>query len=256
MRSTLSWVAILVMAGTGVFCWQRSQIVDLRAQVARQSDALADNERRVQDLSSMLIPAGGGVADAPAGHRVPDRDIASLRADERRIILDQYQDVVAEMNLPQAAASRLQDLLAERVETVLDAEDAALRAGFAEGSAETARAVTLAIAEVNSYIENVVGPEGIRRIDGAPSGVPAGPAEAPQPPAPPVVVSVVVQMQPAPSYEGEAAATAVPDAYAGYPACSYFPSWGVVEWPVARRRAGLHATALRHHGISARFAVK
>ena len=88
-----------------------------------------------------------------------------MRADERRVILNQYRDVLAQMDLPPATASRLQNLLTERIEAVLDAEDAAVREGFAEGSTETVRTVTLAMAEVDREITNLVGRDGSRLLD-------------------------------------------------------------------------------------------
>ena len=65
------------------------------------------------------------------------------RAEERRLILDQYRDVLTQLNIPEPTATRLRDLLTERIEAVLDTEESAMREGFAEGSAETTRAVKL-----------------------------------------------------------------------------------------------------------------
>jgi len=150
VRSTIACVAILILAGAGIFSWQRSQIVHLRAQVARQGDALDDLSLRV-DLGRQQP------SEAPAEHkeararvtRSVDYGWVAARTDERSVILDEYRDVLAQMNLAPETASRLQDLLADRVETVLDAQDAAVRVGFAEGSAQMARAVSMAIAQVD-----------------------------------------------------------------------------------------------------------
>jgi uncharacterized protein (UPF0335 family) len=268
VRSTLAWVTILIFAGLGVFGWQRSQIVHLRAQVARQGDALEDNQRRVEDLSQLVEAASGRGTDAPAWPAVlrarkpdrPDENSAALRADERRVILDQYRDVLSEMNLPPETASRLQDLLTERIETVLDAEDAAVRVGFAEGSAETARAVTLAVADVDRDIANLVGADGIRRID----GLPETPAPEPsvvvvQPPAPaPTVVTVVVQSPGAPSYYADAdtapAVSSVSPAYAPY---FYYPFAGFINAPRTFRSFGGARGAIgREHHEFTRFSIR
>jgi uncharacterized protein (UPF0335 family) len=268
VRSTLAWVAILVLAGLGVFGWQRSQIVRLRAQVARQGDALEDNQRRVEDLSQLVEAASGRGTDAPAwpaSLRVrktdrSDENSAALRADERRVILDQYRDILSEMNLPPETASRLQDLLTERIETVLDAEDAAVRVGFAEGSAETARAVTLAVADVDRDIANLVGAEGIRRIDGLPETAPPEPSVVVvQPPAPaPTVVTVVVESPGAPSSYADAdAAPAVSDAAVAYAPYFYYPIAGFISAPRALRSfVGARRAIGRDHREFTRFSVR
>jgi hypothetical protein len=215
VRSTLAWLAIPVLAAGGIFCWQQSQIVHLRAQVARQAEAIG---------GALDAPVPPAPAAPPLGLRRADANGVAARADERRLILDQYQDILAEMNLPAATASRLQDLLADRVEAVLDAQDAAMREGFAEGSAETARAVTLAIAEVDRQIADLIGTKGNRVLDGLPPAVAPEPAVAPLPPAPLVVVNVVVPSAPAyaePAAPAEPAASSdATAAYSGYP---YYP---------------------------------
>ena len=223
MRSTLAWLAIPVLAAGGIFCWQQSQIIHLRAQVARQADAIG---------VSLDGPAPPAPALPPLGLRRSDVNSAAARADERRLILDQYQDIIAEMNLPATTASRLQDLLTDRVEAVLDAQDAAMREGYAEGSAETARAVTLAIAEVDRQIADLIGTSGNRVLDGLPPAVAPEPAVAPPPPAPLVVVNVVVPS--APAYAESAAPAqpaASPDATAVY---SSYPYYAVTDVLVAR----------------------
>jgi hypothetical protein len=257
-------MAALVLAGIGVFCWQRAQIVHLRAQVDTQGDALVDNQRRVEDLSLLIDRASGRETEAPAwpasvrARRLPRPDdaLAALRADERRVILDQYRDVLAEMNLPPDTASRLQDLLTERIETVIDAEDAAVRVGFAEGSAETARAVTLAVAEVDRDIAHLVGEDGARRIDGLPGAASAEPSVVVvQPAAPaPTIVTVVVQSPGAPAYAGADAAPAVSDAAAPYSPYFYYPIAGFITAPrTLRSFAGARSAFERAHREFTRF---
>jgi len=243
VRSTVACGAVLILAGAGIFGWQRSQIVHLRAQVARQGNAL-------DELSLRLDGASQGMTVAPVASRAPNPGQptrgspdagAEMRADERRIVLDQYQDVLAQMNLPPETAARLLDLLTDRVETFLDAQDAALRVGFAEGSAQTARAVGLAVAEVDREIVALVGQDGIRRIDGDPVARPPEPAAAPEPAAP-VYVTVVVQA-PAPAVAYEDSAPQVPNTdadaqYSSYP-YPYFPLYpiaAVLNGPRGQRR--------------------
>ncbi|HEY1792031.1 MAG TPA: hypothetical protein VGG34_03875 [Opitutaceae bacterium] len=224
MRSALAWVAIPVLAGAGIFSWQRSEIVRLRGQVARQGDVLAENQARLDDLSSVLRgtgQAGEALPAAPGDALRPDSPVAALRQGERRLILDQYSDVVARLDLPATTASRLQDLLVDRVDAVLDAQDAAVREGFAEGSSETARAVALAVAEVDQQIVSLVGPAGTRRLDGPADVAMPGPAVAPAPAAPVVVVNVGA---PSPDYSGAGGQQpAAPDASGYYSPFLYYP---------------------------------
>jgi hypothetical protein len=230
VRSTVATVAILILAGAGVFIWQRSQIVHLRAQVARQGDALNDISQRLERESSgsIISSRGSGASLRARSASLSYEGSAEMRADERRVILDEYRDVLAQMNLPPETSSRLMDLLTDRIETVLDAQDAAVREGFAEGSAQMARAVGLAIAEVDRDIVGLVGQDGIRRIDGLPT------AQSPQPEfvpseAPPVIVNVVVQAPLPASYADSGAQVPDSDAYAQYGAYpySYVPFYSV-----------------------------
>jgi hypothetical protein len=245
VRSIAALLATLVLAGAGVFCWQRSQIVHLRAQVAGQADALDDISRRLDG------EAQGPAAAFPAAFRSqsprgPDDAGADLRADERRLILDQYRDVLAQMNLSPETESRIKNLLADRVETVIDVENAAERVGFAEGSADTARAVALAVAEVDREIVGLVGADGIRRIDGQPPAAPE-PMIVPEPAAPPVVVTVVVQAPPpAPVYYADSAASA-PDSSAYVPYSPY-PYFYAVPGVVVARGAASRFAGLRTPG--------
>jgi hypothetical protein len=251
VRSIAVLVATLILAGAGVFCWQRSQIVHLRAQVAGQADALDYISRRLDGDSqgaAAVLPAVFR-SESPRG---PDDAGAVLRADERRLILDQYQDVLAQMNLPPEAESRLKNLLADRVETVIDVENAAERVGFAEGSAETARAVALAVAEADREIVGLVGADGIRRIDGQAPAAPE-PMIVPEPAAPPVVVTVVVQAPPpAPAYYADSTAP-TPDsgAYAQYSPYPYFyvVPGVVVARGAVNRFAGLRTPSERLHRV-------
>jgi hypothetical protein len=225
VRSTLPLVALLILGGAGVFWWQRSQIVHLRGQVARQGDALDDISLRLGGQARWAAATpGASRALGTLPNRHPDEPSAEARDDERRVIVDQYRDVLAQMDLPPETAARLLELLTERIETVLDAQDAAVREGFAEGSAQTARAVGMAVSEVDRDIVGLVGPEGMRRIDGLPAAPQAEPAPPAQP-ATPVVVTMIVQ-SPAPDYAAVAQAQTVAsdnDAqYASYP-LAYFP---------------------------------
>ena len=254
----MAWVAVLILGSAGIFWWQRSQIVQLRAMVARQGDALESNQRRTEDLSLLLVGANRGRMDARASAMPPasarwlrrqDDDNAALRGDERRVILDQYRDAIAEMNLPAATASRLQDLLTDRIETVLDAEEAAIREGFAEGSSQTVRAVTVAVADLDREIVSLVGPNGSRLLDGYPSGTAPGPAVYPGPSAVPAIVTVVVQAPATPSYDASSAQPAASDGYplyspylyspyAYYPSANYFAGRAVAR-PLTGARTGV-----------------
>ena len=137
VRSTSAGFAVLILGGAAFFWWQRSQIVTLREQVY----ALEASQKRLADPSPFLMAAGdprigGSVAQAfrvGASRSRRSDDSAVLRADERRLILSQYRDVLAEVKLPPATAAHLEDLLMERIEVVLDAEDAAVREGASSG---------------------------------------------------------------------------------------------------------------------------
>jgi hypothetical protein len=238
VRTTAAWVAILILAGVGVFLWQRSQIVHLRAQVALQGDALDDIGRRLDGDGSgaaSVSPAAAAWVRA-ASLRGTDDAGSVLRADERRLILDQYEDALAQLNLAPEAEARLKNLLADRVETVIDVENAAERVGFAEGSADTARAVALAVAEVDREIVGLVGLEGMGRIDGQPQVAPL-PVLIPEPAAPPVVVTVVVQAPaPAPVYYPDTTAPATDaGAYAPYSQYAPYPFFYTVPAVVLER---------------------
>jgi hypothetical protein len=256
VRSTVAFVAILILGGAGIFAWQRSQIAHLRAQVARQGEALDHLSDRLDGaaLGTRLTAHAETAALRAPSLGNPYDGSAEMRADERRIIVDQYRDVLAQMNLPPETASRLLDLLTDRIETVLDAQDAAVREGFAEGSAQTARAVSLAIAEVDRDIVGLVGQEGIRRIDGLPVAPPE-PAFAPAPAAP-IVVTVVVQAPP-PAYESDSAAQ--PAASDGYPQYVSYPYPYFPLYPIAavlngpRRFAGPGNGRERTHRDSVRI---
>jgi hypothetical protein len=226
----LACVAALILAGLGIFSWQRSQIVRLRAQVTRQGEAL-------DDLSLRVDGDRGFTGEAPTSHRqgsarlagTADDALAAARTDERRVILDEYRDVLAQMNLAPETASRLLDLLTDRVETVLDAQDAAIRVGFAEGSAQMARAVGMSIAQVDRDIVGLVGQDGIRRLDGYPPVQQVD--SAPQAPVP-VVVNVVVQAPspPVATYAEAAPSQEAQDASAQYVS---YPFPYVPFYPVA-----------------------
>ncbi len=227
MRSTVAWIAALVVAGAGVFSWQRMQIAALREQVARQGADLAESRERM-DLLSRLVEAPaprrtGAYAALPARLARPDDSdagAAALRADERRVIVGEYRDVIARMNLPDAAASRLEDLLADRIEAFLDAQDAAERQGFAEGSAQMQGAVALAIAYDDRAIAQLLGAEANGRLNRLLFQPPPEPAVQPEPAAPTTVVTVVVQAPPSPAYSEDAGQPA-----AQAPFALYAPYW-------------------------------
>jgi hypothetical protein len=241
VRSTGILIAIPILAAGGLFWWQRSQIAALRAVVVQQGYALQDDRMQMDDLSRWLsgsrrhgLSAQSELASTtrPKGLRRSDDDSAALRSDERSVIVDQYRDVLAQMALPRETASRLLDLLTDRIDAVLDAQDAAMREGYAEGSAETARAVALAVAGVDREIATLVGVDGGRRLDGF------APTLAPEPVAPPAqtdvptVVNVVVQNSPAPSYADMGVATEPSAAYPSYYPYAFYP---VTTFWVGRR---------------------
>jgi len=194
----------------------------------------------------MDAPASPASSAKANGLHRSDDSLAILRADERRVILDQYQDIIAQMNLPAETAARLQDLLTARVEAVLDAEDAAMQEGFAAGSAETARAVSIAISEFDRQIADLVGRNGNRQLDGLSPEVSPEPAAMP-PLAPATVVNVVVQTAPPPAYtDAPSPAAAIPDTsslyssypYPYYPVTSVLIGRGAIR-PFARARSGI-----------------
>ncbi|MGA2694152.1 MAG: hypothetical protein ABSF76_17445, partial [Opitutaceae bacterium] len=107
MRTTLIGVGFLLAACAAVFTWQRRQIIQLRGQVA----AIASNERNVDDLSRLVARAAARptrtLASLRTGAptRTEDAD-GMLREDERRLIANQYRDVLAQMNLPPDTTAR------------------------------------------------------------------------------------------------------------------------------------------------------
>lgn len=155
------------------------------------------------------------------------------------MILSQYRDVLAQANLSEATASRLQDLLTDRVEAFLDAQDAARREGFAEGSSEMEHALSVAIAEDDRQISQLMS-----LVAGARTSPPAPPAPSEswaQPTAAPAVVVTVVGQAPVPNYVESALA---PDAaapylpYYAYPSVGYLVVGGLVR-PFLGPRPGL-----------------
>jgi hypothetical protein len=264
MRFAVACGTVLVLAGACVFWWQRSQIAQLRAQVARQGDALGDLSARLGDEGQPSLPARHS---SLASLRIqPSRGTfdgaAEMRAEEKRIILVQYQDILAQMDLPPEKASRLLDLLTERIDTVLDAEDAAIQVGFTEGSAQTARAVSLAIADVDRDIVGLVGVDGMRRIDGSTAAPPSMTASGPEPIVP-VVVNVFVQ-GPAPqaAYVDSSPAPASADAASGYVSYPYpyfplYPLQAVLNEPRGSHRfVEPRNGAIPHRRESVRFTYR
>ncbi len=244
-------MAILVLGGAAIFWWQRSQIAGLRAQVALQGAALEDNRERVAELS--LGPGGearghGYARALPAQAIRPfgaDLGAADVRADERRVILGQYRDALAELNLPAATAIRLEDLLTDRIEAFLDAQDAARRQGFAEGSAETERAVALAIADDDREIAELLRPEADRRLGRLrTAGAPEDQA-VPEPAAPQVAVTVLVQAPAPQTYADVTEQPSAPDAYVPSPYYFFPVSRVLVPGGLARPRVRAQPGALR-----------
>jgi hypothetical protein len=248
MRSTAALVAILFLGGAAVILWQRSQIAALRGQINVQGAALAGDRERLDELALQVERPGdpAGLARAAAlrtGFVRPADYGSATRADERRVILAQYGDVLARANLSNEEAGRLQDLLADRVEAFLDAQDAARRQGFAEGSAAMERAVALAIGEDDRLIAELLAAAGAGRVAPAPVEPPFEPA-----PVPPTVVVNVVSQTP---YEAPATDQAFPAAN-DYPAATYapfyYPALGFVGiGGLSRPFVGLRPSPLRSH---------
>ena len=196
MRAQAIGVAGLILAGAAVCGWQGMQIARLRTQIEQQGAALQAS----QAVAVLPVKADRSIPAQTAR--------ADFRADERRLILSEYRGVIAEMNLPPATAAKLRTLLTDRVEAVLDAEDAANREGFAEGSAVSERAVRQVIAEADREIAGLVGQDGSRRLNGLAPAVPlvapmpyfpSEPASTP-PPAPLVPqVTLITYVEPAPA---------------------------------------------------------
>jgi hypothetical protein len=172
-----------------------------------------------------------------------DEDGAVLREDERRLILSQYRDALAQMNLPPATAARLQNLLEDRVEAVLDAEDADMRAGFAMGSAETSRTVAWAIADVDREIANLLSTAGFRPA--SPPSIQTPPAAPPDP-----AVTVVVAPAVAIEYAAPEAQPAAPNDTSAYPYLSYpylyFPAYPLAMYVTG----GFSGGRSRHWGTA------
>jgi hypothetical protein len=228
VRLILAFAAALVlMAVSAIFGFQQSEISHLRAALAEY-----DAPR-----------AADAPAPAPAVHRSGNGSATGLTADDRRFILNQYQDVLASLNLPPGRAARLQDLLTRRIEVALNAQDAASRAGVAPDSPEMLRAEGSAIAGVDRDIATLLGPTDDQHFIWMTSGAPPAPAVAAAAPAPaPVVVNVVMASPPAeaaypaePAYSDQTEAPAYSDAYAPSPAPYYYYAYPFAT-VVAERR--------------------
>ena len=109
MRSTAAVLGVLVLAAGGIVVWQRAQIMALRAEMGAERAALAGERDRLDSLASRLDPVP--IADqatrslARRFYGRASEASATLRADERRVILAQYRDVFAQANLPEGTAS-------------------------------------------------------------------------------------------------------------------------------------------------------
>jgi len=217
MRSTTSWVVtvLLVMAGGNVFWWQHSQIASYRAQLEDRDrqDLLSEHPyRRTGYSRDLALAASASTSHSASSGGLTRADLkqTDFRADDRGLILDQYRDAISRLNLPPEKASQLLDLLDERVQAVLDAEDNARRQGYAEASAVTQRAIAMAIAQEDQRIVQLIGLVGQRMLDGL--GATASGASAP--PAGPTTMIVNVMPAPLPDFTAPAY-TPLPDYDAG-----------------------------------------
>lgn len=211
MRAILVCAAVLILGAVGILSWQQSEIAHLSAQLARQSAVPAPEDVR----SPNVRPQYAVARVSPWG----------LSADERNYILDQYRGVLAKMNLPPATASRLEDLLTERIAAALDAQDESARYGFADGSPESTRAESYAIAHVDQEIAALVGAEADERLNWLLAGSPA-PVAAPtivvNVVTPPPVVPVEVDTAAQPEYDYTYSQPAPYYYNYGYPIASYW----------------------------------
>lgn len=174
MRAPVAWIALalLAVAASNVVWWQESRIQTYRSQLALQSSVLAERlgpaaESGAPSATFAAYTAIPAVAEStPVSSPPADAAPARLSPDERRLILDQYQDVIAQLNLPPATAARLEDLLVERIQAILAIEDAARREGYAEASAVVERAVAQTIAQEDQRIVSLIGLQDDLRLDG------------------------------------------------------------------------------------------
>jgi len=182
MRATLVWIIALFAALSWVVCWEEWQIVrlrreemgllaDLRAsqgQVGELRDILQLAEKR-QRRTAAQVGAIARLQEEAAASRVRrDQESPALgRKDLRRIILSQYSDSLARLNLPPETLARLKDLLVARGEALLDARDAAASEGIADNSAEMAEAANEATADLNRDIADLLGGDAYARLQEA-----------------------------------------------------------------------------------------
>jgi hypothetical protein len=251
MRSTTSWVVtvLLVIAGANLFWWQHYQIASYRAQLEdRQLLPSGHHYRRSgYPRDSAATPAAWTPHAASSGGLTrADLNQSDSQADDRNLILDQYRDAIAELNLPPEKASRLLDLLDDRVQAVLDAEDNARRQGYAEASAVAQRAVAMAIAQEDQRIVQLIGLVGQRTLEGQ---------GASAPPAAPTTVVVNVMPAPASDYAAPAYAAAPPAydagdyaAYTTYPYIYPYPNFYTTGIGYANYGRGGRAYAARGAG--------
>jgi hypothetical protein len=232
MRSNLAWIVVvlLVMAAANLFWWQHYQIAGFRAQLAEQEQVLAERSADPSGFSrSSEVASASWRPRATSGGMIrADLPRTEARGEDRNLILDQYQDAIAQLNLPPATASRLRDLLANRVQAILDAEDSARREGYAEASAVAQQAVALAIAQEDQRIVQLIGLVGERRLDGQ------GPASADATYAAAPTTAVVLNLPPAPTPDSSAVQAAYCAAnYATYPSYPYLYSYPSVYYSSA-----------------------
>lgn len=225
-----------VGAAGGAILWQRTEIARLRADAARQQaslEQLSDRIAAAEDAQARAEDRMAAIAVAALSRRAP---ATFAREAERRLILSRYRDLLAELSLPAATRARLEDLLVDRVETVLDAEDAGEREGIAEDSPAMTSAELQAVAGVDRAIVELLGSREAALL-AAPAGSSAAAPEVQVAVSPPVVVVAPIP-EPAPAdYAAPPAGSAVP-VYYTLPVFDYVGGgWAVhPRGPPERRR--------------------
>ena len=160
MRSLLTWPAALLAV---LFCGitlQQWQLVRLHRQFSGQAAALAASQQQVADLTTQLGTANAArqlAANQPQLGRLAG-NTAFWRENERRLMLSSYAGFLAQANLPADRLARLQDVLVERAEAVLDAKDIAEQAGIVNGTLEMQRAIVVATADLDREVAELLGP--------------------------------------------------------------------------------------------------
>lgn len=217
MRLAWPWIiaALVAIGATNLLWWQQSRIEVYRTRLAWQAAAPA--EASVGDPAPRAMFAAyrpSAAAGGSARTELSPREAASspLSNEERQLILDQYRDAMAQLNLSPAVAARLQDLLVERIQAILAVEDQARRQGYAEASALVEQAVAQTIAREDERIVSLIGLEGDLRLNGRQEE--AQPAE--ESPAPTTVVNIIAAPPATPDYTTAEAVPADTSLASGY----------------------------------------